>query len=95
MRTSKSTIIVVPTITIIIVILLVLAIDPIQKWLSGLSIFWGITISIITFIVTGIWAWLRQKDYIFQGSIDAKSWRDLRIWALILMIVMIFVYLIL
>ena len=94
MRTSKNSVLLVVIITFSVIALLVLAIGPIQKWMSELSIFWGFIISMVTFVVTGIWAWIRKKEYIFHGSIDAKPWRDLRIWAAILMLAMIIAYLI-
>jgi len=92
-RSNKTTIVVVSLITILIAGLLIVSVGSIQKWLYNVSIFWGIVISMATFLVTAIWAWFRHKKYIFVGAVDERLWRDLRIWATILMIVMIVVYL--
>jgi hypothetical protein len=51
------------------------------QWLEGLPLVLGKYIAAVFFIGMIIWAWLRPKEYIFEGAPDKSRWRDLRIWA--------------
>ena len=64
-----------------------------SDWLASLPLFWGKVIAVIAFIGIMIWAWRRPKSFIYQGAPDVAGWRDLRVWASILMIVQIVIYL--
>jgi hypothetical protein len=63
------------------------------EWLAGLSLAWGKVIAVIFFVGIAIWAWRRPRSFIFQGAPDSHRWRDLRLWASILMAVQIVIYL--
>lgn len=63
------------------------------EWLAGLSLAWGKVIAVIFFVGIALWAWRRPKSFIFQGAPDTRRWRDLRLWASILMAVQILIYL--
>ncbi len=84
----------VAVITLFLAVVVVFFVGPIQIWLAKLSLTWATIISIATLVVTIFWAWFRSKEFILLGSPDEKSWRDLRLWAIILMMVMIVIYLI-
>jgi hypothetical protein len=62
-------------------------------WLAGLPLMWGKIIAVIAFVGTTIWAWRRPRSFIYQGASDSRAWRDLRIWATVLMAVQIVIYL--
>ena len=91
---NKATMILVLIITVVLAFLFVVAIGPIQKLLPTLSLRWAMIASVSTLLITIGWLWYRSRKYIFQGAVDNKNWRDLRIWASILLSIMIIVYLI-
>jgi len=62
-------------------------------WLAGLPLVWGKIMAVIAFFGMTIWAWRRPKSFIYQGAPDSSKWRDLRVWASILMVVQIVIYL--
>ncbi len=64
-----------------------------SDWLAGLSLVWGKIVAVIAFVGIAIWAWMRPKSFIFQGAPDSHRWRDLRVWASILIAVQIVIYL--
>lgn len=64
-----------------------------SEWLAGLPLVWGKIIAIVAFFGIAIWAWKRPRGFIFQGAPDSARWRDLRLWASILMAIQIVIYL--
>lgn len=64
------------------------------EWLVSLPLFWAKIISIAGFAGMIIWVWFRPRSFIFQGAPDNRTWRDLRIWASLLMLIQIIIYLI-
>jgi len=62
-------------------------------WLVGLSLAWGKVIAVIAFVGIAIWSWQRPRDFIYQGAPDSRKWRDLRVWASILVAIQIVIYL--
>ncbi|MDD2890972.1 MAG: hypothetical protein PHE49_10105 [bacterium] len=63
-----------------------------MQWLSGLSSIWVKGIATAFFLLMIIWAILLPKEYIFKGAPDKKLWRDLRLWAVIVLVVQIIIY---
>jgi len=64
-----------------------------NDWLASLPLYWGKVVAVIAFVGIGLWAWRRPRAFIYHGAPDNKGWRDLRVWASILMAVQILVYL--
>jgi hypothetical protein len=64
-----------------------------SEWLAGVPLVWGKVIAIIAFVGIAVWAWLRPGSYIFQGAPDSCKWRDLRVWASLLMAIQVVIYL--
>jgi hypothetical protein len=62
------------------------------QWLTDLPLYWGKVIAIAGFAGMIIWAWLRPKSFIFMGAPDKRWWRDLRIWATVLLLIQIIIY---
>ncbi len=62
------------------------------EWLKDLPLYWAKITGTIFFITIIIWAWTRPKDYIFKGAPDKKVWRDLRLWAVVVLTVQIILY---
>jgi hypothetical protein len=63
------------------------------QWLKDLPLYWGKVAAVIGFAGMIIWAWLRPKSFILQQSPDKRWWRDLRIWATVLLLIQIIIYL--
>lgn len=64
-----------------------------SDWLANLSLTWGKIIAVIAFVGMAFWTWRRPRSFIFQGAPDSHRWRDLRLWASILIAVQIVIYL--
>ncbi len=71
------------------------ALAPLDRWLISLPMSVAQTAVLGLFAVTGVWIWLLKKDYIYLGAPDRAAWRDLRIWATLVLIPYIAVYVIL
>jgi hypothetical protein len=61
-------------------------------WLAGLPLWWGKVIATLCFVGVAVWAWLRPRDYIYNDAPDNHRWRDLRVWASVLMVIQILIY---
>ncbi len=62
-------------------------------WLTGLPLWWGKVIAIVFFLGIGAWAWRRPRSYIYEDAPDNHRWRDLRVWASVLMVIQGLLYL--
>lgn len=60
--------------------------------LQNIPLIWAKYIAGIFFIAMIVWVMVLPKEYIFKGAPDKKGWRDLRIWAAIILIVQIILY---
>lgn len=69
--------------------------EPIDNWLGTVPMSVAMACAIGLFVVALIWTWLIKRDFIFRGSPDQAWWRDLRIWATLVVIPYIAVYLLL
>ena len=47
---------------------------------------------VILFIIVLIVTWIIPKSFIFSGAPDTRRWRDLRIWATVLIMVQFVIY---
>jgi hypothetical protein len=65
-----------------------------NEWLKSIPLYWGTVMAVAGFVAILVWAWFRPRDYIFRGAADRRWWRDLRIWATLLLILQIVLYLI-
>ncbi|HDM75713.1 MAG TPA: hypothetical protein ENG51_04495 [Deltaproteobacteria bacterium] len=63
-----------------------------SNWFRNLPLFWALLIAVAGFLGMLIWAWFRPKAYIYQDAPDQRWWRDLRIWASLLMLIQIALY---
>ncbi len=61
--------------------------------LAELPLWWGKVVAVICFVGIAIWAWLRPRSFIFEDAPDNNRWRDLRVWASVLMGIQIVIYL--
>lgn len=68
---------------------------PLDRWLISLPMGVAQAAVLGLFVLTGIWLWTLKKDYIYLGAPDRAAWRDLRIWATLVLLPYIAVYVIL
>lgn len=69
--------------------------EPIDNWLGTIPMSVAMACAIGLFLVALLWTWLIKRDFIYRGSPDQAWWRDLRIWATLVVIPYITVYLLL
>lgn len=62
------------------------------EWLADLPLYWAKIMGTVFFVYVIIWALTRPKDYIFQGASNRRIWRDLRLWAVVILLVQIIIY---
>jgi hypothetical protein len=66
---------------------------PIDVWLGELPMSVAMVCCIGLFVVALIWVWCLKRDFIFRGAPGMEWWRDLRIWATLVVLPYIAVYL--
>lgn len=62
-------------------------------WLAALPLWWGKVIAVAFFLGIALWAWRRPRSYIYNDAPDQHRWRDLRVWASVLMASQLLIYL--
>lgn len=67
---------------------------PIDDWLGGLPMWVALTSAVGLYVVALVWVWFLRRDFVFRGAPDNSWWRDLRIWATLVTIPYVIVYLI-
>ena len=68
---------------------------PIDEWLGGLPMTVALACAVGLYILALIWVWRLSRDFVFRGAPDQNGWRDLRVWATIVTIPYIAIYLVL
>ena len=69
--------------------------EPIDNWLGQLPMSVALGCAIALYAIALTWVWSLRREFVFRGSPDQKPWRDLRIWATIVVIPYVAVYLLL
>lgn len=64
-----------------------------SAWITTVPRVISVLVALATCIAAVVWAWTRSKDYVYEGAPDRQSWRDLRIWAAIMIAIQIVLYL--
>lgn len=61
-------------------------------WLNDLPLYWAKVTGTAFFVLVIVWALRRPRNYIFRGAPDRKVWRDLRLWAAIVLVAQVVLY---
>lgn len=69
--------------------------EPFDAWLGSLPMSVAMICAIGLYVLAAIWVWTLRKEYILIGAPDRRWWRDLRIWATLLLIPYVSIYLLL
>ena len=62
-------------------------------WLASIPLWWGKVVAVVAFVGIAVWAWFQPRRFVLKGAPDNRNWRDLRVWASILMAIQIVIYL--
>lgn len=62
--------------------------------LTRIPLYWGVIVTGIIMVGIAIWAAFRPREYIYEGAPNNARWRDLRIWAALLMAIQIAIHLV-
>ena len=66
--------------------------EPLDRWIDGLPPSAGRVCAVAVFVIAAICILSLKTDYIYLGAPDRARWRDLRIWALLVLIPYMAVY---
>lgn len=64
-----------------------------MNYLAKIPLFSAKIITVIIYFLLAFWILRRPRDFILQGAPNRKGWRDLRLWAFILIGFQIALYL--
>lgn len=67
--------------------------EPVAAMLSALPVAWALPLSGSAFLVLLAIVWAIPRDLVLRGAPDGARWRDLRLWATVLVCVQLGVYL--
>ena len=67
--------------------------EPIDAWLGSLPMSVAMICAIGLYVVAVIWVWTIPREFVFRGAPDQKPWRDLRVWATLLTVPYVIIYL--
>ncbi len=67
--------------------------EPIDAWLGSLPMSVAMVCAIGLYLIAIVWVWTLGREFVFRGAPDQKRWRDLRIWATLVVIPYIALYL--
>ncbi len=67
--------------------------EPVDAWLGRLPMWVAMTCAVGLYVVALIWTWLLPREFIFRGAPDQARGADLRIWATVVILPYIAVYL--
>ena len=68
---------------------------PVDKWLAGLPMWVAVACAVGLYVGAAVWVWMLSREFVFRGAPDQKSWRDLRVWATVIVLPYIAIYLLL
>jgi hypothetical protein len=66
--------------------------EPVDAWLGSLPMSVAVGCAVGLYVVALIWTWTLRREFVFRGAPDRKRWRDLRIWATLVILPYIAVY---
>ncbi|MCA9232244.1 MAG: hypothetical protein KDA57_16470 [Planctomycetales bacterium] len=67
--------------------------EPIDNWLASLPMWVAVACAIGLFVIAGLWVWTLRTEFIFRDAPDRHWWRDLRLWAMVVLAPYITIYL--
>ncbi len=68
--------------------------QPLDQWLGSLSMTWALISALGLYCIAVIWVWTLPRTFVFRGAKSTRRVYDLRIWATLVVIPYVVVYLI-
>jgi len=65
---------------------------PVDDWLGGLPMTVALGCAVGLYMVAALWVWSLRKEFIFRGAPSKRWWCDLRIWATLILLPYVSVY---
>ncbi len=65
---------------------------PIDEWLGSLPMGVALACALGLYAIAVLWVWSLRREFVFRGAPDNRKWRDLRIWATLVVIPYVAVY---
>ena len=66
--------------------------ESLNNWLTDLPTSWANTITMLLFGLLLIILWSFPRRFVLRGAPDQSRWRDIRIWATVLVFVQLGIY---
>lgn len=66
--------------------------EPIDAWLGSLPMSVAMACALGLYAIAVIWVWTLPKKFVFRGAPDQRPWRDLRVWATLVTIPYVIIY---
>ena len=63
-----------------------------MNFFDRIPIFAARIITVFFYLLLAFWVWRRSKSFVLEGAPTKRNWRDLRLWALILIGIQIVLY---
>lgn len=60
--------------------------------LNSMPRYWGVILVGLMFIGVVIWYFFYPRTEVYKGAPDKAKWRDVRLWAIILMAIQVLLY---
>lgn len=64
----------------------------VDQWLASLPMTVAMASALGLYLIALIWTWTLSKNFVFRGAPDHHRWRDLRIWASLVMLPYVVLY---
>ena len=68
---------------------------PIDQWLGSLPMSVAMGTALSLYVLAVIWVWRLRREFVFRGAPDQSNWRDLRIWATLVVLPYVAIYIVL
>lgn len=65
-----------------------------MNFLAGIPLFYAKILTGFFYLLLVFWVWRRPKNFVMRQAPTPKKWRDLRLWAVLLIGFQIFLYII-
>ena len=65
---------------------------PVDNWLASLPMGVAMACALGLYGLAVIWVWTLKREFVFRGAPDQRRWRDLRVWATLVVIPYVLVY---
>jgi hypothetical protein len=67
--------------------------EPVGSMLEAMPVAWALPLSVLAFLILLGVVWVIPRSTVLRGASDDSPWRDLRLWATVLVLAQIGVYL--